>query len=248
MARIRSIKPEFWTSEQVVECSPTARLLFVGLWTFADDGGVIPDSWKRIKMQVFPGDEFGKTDIERMVSELLSVGLLRRFYEEDQAFLLIKGWHHQKIERPSYKYPQPKEETKFDDHSTNIRRPFDERLPPERIGEDRRGEEGIGSILSASEAEAGRREYPQEFESFWSIYPKQRRTKKQEAFRRWKHALKRADAGLLIRRAIDYANSEQGRSEYAVMPSVWLNGAMWEDEPEAWQRSNSKQQAKEIVF
>ena len=24
MARIRTIKPEFWTSEQVVECSPTA--------------------------------------------------------------------------------------------------------------------------------------------------------------------------------------------------------------------------------
>ena len=39
MARIRSIKPEFWTAEQVMECSPMARLLFIGMWNFCDDGG-----------------------------------------------------------------------------------------------------------------------------------------------------------------------------------------------------------------
>lgn len=248
MARIRSIKPEFWTSEQVVECSPIARLLFVGMWSFADDGGVFPDSWKRMKMQVFPGDEFGKDRIESMVDELLFVGLLRRFHHENQAFLLITGWHHQKIERPSYKYPQPKEGTKFDDNSTSGRRVVGDNSPPERIGEDRRGEERKGSILSVSEAESGRHAYSKEFESFWEVYPRQRRTKKQEAYRKWKHALKRADAGLLIQRATDYANSEQGRSEYAVMPSVWLNGAMWEDEPEAWVRESSNIAVKEIAW
>jgi hypothetical protein len=214
------------------------------MWTFADDGWVHPDSWKRIKMQVFPGDEFGKDQIERMVTELWQAGLIDRFYHEEQAFLLIKGWHHQKIDKPSYKYPQPKEGTKFDERSENVRRSFEDFSPPERIGEDRKGEERIGSTLSVSETENGRREYPKEFESFWTVYPKQRRTKKQEAFRKWKQAVKRVDAGLLIRRATEYANSEQGRSEYAVMPSVWLNGAMWEDEPEAWQRSNGKQLPK----
>jgi hypothetical protein len=246
MARIRSIKPEFWTSEQVVECSPTARLLFVGMWTFADDGGVLPDSWKRIKMQVFPGDEFGKDHIERMVAELFQAGLIDRFYHENQAFLLIKGWHHQKIDKPSYKYPQPKEGTKFDDRSTNGRQPFDDSSPPDGIGEDRRGEDRSGSTLSVSETENGRCEYSPDFEQFWAVYPKQRRTKKQEAFRRWKHALKRVDAGLLIQRANDYANSEQGRSEYAVMPGVWLNGGMWQDEPEAWGRG--KNQVLEVPF
>ena len=28
-----------WTSEQIVECSPIARLLFIGMWNFCDDGG-----------------------------------------------------------------------------------------------------------------------------------------------------------------------------------------------------------------
>lgn len=31
MARIRSIKPEFWVSEQIGECSTNARLTFIGL-------------------------------------------------------------------------------------------------------------------------------------------------------------------------------------------------------------------------
>jgi len=41
--RIRSIKPEFWKSETVAALSPLARLLFIGLWNYADregaDGG-----------------------------------------------------------------------------------------------------------------------------------------------------------------------------------------------------------------
>jgi len=34
MARIRTIKPEFWTAEQVMELSRDARLLFIGMWNF----------------------------------------------------------------------------------------------------------------------------------------------------------------------------------------------------------------------
>jgi hypothetical protein len=216
------------------------------MWNFADDGGVIPDSWKRLKMQVFPGDEFSKDHIFNMVDELLSNGLLRRFWHENQAFLLIKGWHHQKIEKKSYKYPQPSNDTLFDDSSTTGRRQFDDSSPPDGKGMEGKGKEGKGSSLSVSETESGRHEYSKEFDSFWEVYPKQRRTKKQEAYRKWKQALKRADAGLLIRRATDYADSEQGRSEYAVMPSVWLNGGMWEDEPEAWSRSVN--QIKEVAW
>jgi hypothetical protein len=101
------------------------------------------------------------------------------------------------------------------------------------------------NTLSVSEAESGRIVYSKEFEAFWEVYPKQRRTKKQEAYRKWKQALKRVDAGLLIQRATDYAASDQGQSEFAVMPSVWLNGAMWEDDPEAWKRQAT---TKEIAW
>ncbi len=39
MARIRTTKPEFWSSAQIIELSRDARLLFIGMWNFCDDNG-----------------------------------------------------------------------------------------------------------------------------------------------------------------------------------------------------------------
>ena len=79
MARIRTIKPEFWTSEQIVECSPIARLLFIGMWNFCDDGGNHPASHKTLKMQIFPGDDISISQIESIVCELLRAGLISEY-------------------------------------------------------------------------------------------------------------------------------------------------------------------------
>lgn len=92
--------------------------------------------------------------------------------------------------------------------------------------------------------------YPEEFESFWKAFPATRRTKKREAFRRWKLASKRVDSVFLTEKAKEYADSPKGRSEYAVMPSVWLNSGMWEDSPESWDINNSTGglQQREVAF
>ncbi len=133
MGRIRTIKPEFWTSEQIVECSPTARLLFIGLWNFCDDYGAHPYSPKTIKMEVFPGDSFSIKQIESWLNELIINSLIKTYTIEDKRYLLITGWHHQKIDRPSRKYPEP---TTFDDNSSNDRRMLDDHSPPEGKGKE----------------------------------------------------------------------------------------------------------------
>jgi uncharacterized phage protein (TIGR02220 family) len=108
MARIRTIKPEFWTSEQVVECSPTARLLFIGIWSFCDDNGVHPDSIKRLKMEVFPSDAISDVAIKEMISELLKAGLIEHYVVGELGFWRVTGWaKHQKIEKPTYRHPLP---------------------------------------------------------------------------------------------------------------------------------------------
>ena len=123
MARIRTIKPEFWTSEQVVECSPIARLLFIGMWNFCDDDGNHPASAKSIKMQVFPGDDISTSDIDAMLSELSENGLIIEYAAGDKKYWHVTGWHHQKIEKPAYKYP------KFSDQSAASRRPVADQSP-----------------------------------------------------------------------------------------------------------------------
>ena len=108
MSRIRTIKPEFWTSEQVMECSPLARLLFIGLWNFCDDQGVHPASPKTLKAEVFPGDDITTTTVQDLVQELLDQRLVATFTAKDKCWWYVTGWRHQLITRPSApKYPSP---------------------------------------------------------------------------------------------------------------------------------------------
>ncbi len=106
MARIRSIKPEFFTSEQIAECSANARLMLIGLLCFADDSGIHPDSCARIKMEIFPSDEFSREQIEEWLRELESVGLVVRYSVKNQRLVRVTGFtKHQKIDQPTYRFP-----------------------------------------------------------------------------------------------------------------------------------------------
>lgn len=136
MARIRSIKPEFWTSAQVMECSTNSRLLFIGLWNFADDAGRHPANTKQIKALIFPADDFSSEIVRRMLDELSEHGLIAFYVVDDKEYFQITGWRHQKIDRPQDpKYPGP-----GDGHSPNARRT----LATDRIGEEGKGEEKKG--------------------------------------------------------------------------------------------------------
>lgn len=73
MARIRTIKPEFFTSEDVCALSPLARLLFIGTWLEADREGRL--SWKphTLKKRYLPDDQ---CDIEAVARELTTRGVV----------------------------------------------------------------------------------------------------------------------------------------------------------------------------
>jgi len=122
MARIRTVKPKFWTDAQIAECSPITRLMFIGLWNFCDDHGIHPLSEKQIKLEIFPGDDISKAEIRGMLSELENNGLVKTYTVDNKEYLIVLGWHHQKIDRPSFEYPMPT----FDEHSTNNRQTFDD--------------------------------------------------------------------------------------------------------------------------
>jgi hypothetical protein len=165
MARIRTIKPEFWSSEQVIDCNPMARLLFIGLWNFADDHGAFPDKPKQIKACVFPGDDFTPRQIDAWLAELSACGLIRRYEarevsreasHKDERFLFITGWFdHQKIDhRSAPKYPRPpatvEEQTTLPEIFTEPSPKAHRGLAPESKGveskgRERKGREGKGS-------------------------------------------------------------------------------------------------------
>lgn len=138
MARYRTIKPEFWSSEQVMECSPIARLMFIGMWNFADDAGRYSYSPKTIKAQVFPGDDITVETIRGMVDELSANGLLLPYVVDGKEYLLITGWHHQKIDKPQKpRHPEPPK-----DHSPNVRRMVATEREKEREREEKPADAG----------------------------------------------------------------------------------------------------------
>lgn len=139
MSRIRTIKPEFWTSEQVVSCSPHARLLFVGLWSFCDDHGIHPASYVRLKAEVFPVDSFPITEVKNWINELISNDLLREYAIDGKTYWIVTGWkQHQRIDKPTYRYPLPLISlTKIsDDSSSNPRGLDDSSMITPRVVDD----------------------------------------------------------------------------------------------------------------
>ncbi len=97
MARIRTIKPDFFKSEQVGELDPINRLLFIGLWTLADCEGKLLDRPKRIKAELFPYDNH---DVDQGLQQLERVGLILRYKIECTETFVIKivNFHvHQRI-------------------------------------------------------------------------------------------------------------------------------------------------------
>lgn len=73
MSKIRGIKPETWTDKKIVQLSPLARLLFIGMWNFCCDNGHTENSPIQLKMRVLPADN---CDINELIKELLDSDLV----------------------------------------------------------------------------------------------------------------------------------------------------------------------------
>ncbi len=103
MARIRTIKPEFWGSPKTAKVSRDARLLFLGLLNESDDEGRQLGSARRIAGQVFPNDTDISTDlVDKWLEELEGAEFIRRYVVENVPYVLVIGFtEHQKVSHPS---------------------------------------------------------------------------------------------------------------------------------------------------
>ena len=103
MARKRQIDPLFWIDGDLSKISDKAKLLYIGLWNFADDNGVIPNNPYEIKGAIFPHSQ---VKIDKNIDELIKINKLIPYEVEGKQYLWIKNFiKHQKIDYPAYKYP-----------------------------------------------------------------------------------------------------------------------------------------------
>jgi hypothetical protein len=106
MARIRSVHPGLFSDESWVSCSFPARLLFVGLWTDADDQGVFEWRPVQLKMRLLPNDA---VEVSALLAELEAVDLIRGYEVAGKRFGAIKNFQkHQRPKKPNALFPLPK--------------------------------------------------------------------------------------------------------------------------------------------
>nr|WP_232839531.1 MULTISPECIES: hypothetical protein [Nocardia] len=110
--RIRTIKPEFWVSEDIAVFDWDVRLIFVGLWSYVDDNGVGRDNEKLIVADLFPLEDDPRdtlAKVSRGLQKLESAGLIVRYIADGRRFLFITNWgRHQRVDKPNKpRYPLP---------------------------------------------------------------------------------------------------------------------------------------------
>lgn len=101
MARIRTIKPEFWEDEKIGKLPIPCRLFFIGCWIFADDFGVIKGNAALLKSQIFPYDEnLRVSEIKKWIDALVDARMLVPIIHAEESYYFIRTFRsHQVLDK-----------------------------------------------------------------------------------------------------------------------------------------------------
>ena len=103
MARIRTIKPKFWDDIKIGRISRDARLLYVGMWSFSDDMGVVIGDSIWLKSKVFPYDQIQVQQFEKWMNELVINGFICLLSYNEERFIYLPNFtRHQVVNKPNY--------------------------------------------------------------------------------------------------------------------------------------------------
>lgn len=140
MARIRTIKPEFFTSEDIVSLTPLARVFYIALWCEADRAGRL--DWKpgTLKMRYLPGDD---CNVAELAQELIDAGLIVLYEVDGKLYADIPTFtHHQVINNRETESTRP---ARNFDASSRVK------------AEGKEGREGKGKEMEGKEGDAPRK-------------------------------------------------------------------------------------------
>lgn len=254
MARIRSIKPQAFTSESLADVSVHARWTFAGLWTYVDDEGRGKADPRLIKGQLWPlDDDVTSKDVAGYLDELEAEGMVCRYEVDGRLYLHVVHWHeHQSINKATdSKLPTcPHHDRSTDPAGTpNGLGEGDSRSATGELPESYRGEQGTGNkeveqgsgtgtpapdsstalVLVTADAVTVRQPT---FEDFWRAYPKKR--SRADAQRAWAKVIKAGKVSAAeVVAAAGRLRDDPNLPDLTYVPNgaTWLNGERWNDDP-----------------
>jgi len=170
MARIRTIKPEFFTSLTIADLPEVeTRLTFIGLWTHVDDEGRCVDDARLVKAAIWPLDDRTSHDVELDLKWLSESSLITRYKVGERSFIQVTNWReHQKINRPTRsKFPPVEQATEIvgapaPASSSQPSTSSDESSPSKREGNTEDSVSAHGDLTGGKEQGTGNREQGKE--------------------------------------------------------------------------------------
>lgn len=212
MARIRTIKPELPHSETLGSVSREARLLFINLFTIADDAGRGRATSRLLASLLYPYDDDAGHLIDGWMSELKGVGAVRLYTVNGVDYFDIPKWlDHQKIDKPST--------SRLPAFSDEFAKPLE--TSPLYLGPS------TSDLVSTPIAPKGAG-YSVEFEKFWEAYPN--KTAKDTAWRAWRKRKDRPTLELILQALDRYVRTKPSDINWK-NPATWINGGCWNDAP-----------------
>ncbi len=225
MARIRTIKPEFFTSEDIVALSPLARLLYQATWCEADKEGRL--QWKpgTFKLRYFPADN---CDIYALANELVQRGLVV-LYGDGLAYIPQFSRHQHINPRESDSQlpdPNAKPQKATRQQRVTTRHDASARDDDAQVGREGKGKEGSNTNPPPPSAEGGA------FARFWESWPANaRKVARQQCAEKWAKRGCDAIAEQVLASVAAHKGSPEWQKDdgaYIPAPLVWLNQARWE--------------------
>ena len=263
--RIRSIKPEFWRSDDIDALSIPDRLLFIGLWSYVDDNGVGLFSLKDIVGDLFAGDMLRDSNetlirVKEGLKALFERGLIEIYSQDGSTYLAITNWgKHQRVPNPNKpRYPRPSADSEtplYLFNETLIR--TNESL---RTGTGEQGNRGTGEQIPPIAPQGGRSESELEsheptseptrsFEQFWSLYPNH--DYPDAAVREFKRVLRRTGTErvtlVALLQGAQMLRDEHRDPRYIPSASKWLHDGGWKNKPKprAQQRAPAQSRSQQ---
>ena len=228
MARIRYLKPEFFTDEDLATLPFETRLTYAGLWCYADKSGRLEDRPQYLKAMIFP---YETVDFEKQLSCLSQPKnngkpFIQRYEIESRKLIQIINWD--KHQKPHHTEPES-------------------RLPPITPLKNKGNYKGKGKGQQDSpELRNGLNNVKRPLKSaeqyncpffieFWNIYPK--KLGKGKAWEEWIRVTPKPDEKMMsqIRDVIaKLEKTEQWKKnggQFIPYPSTWIHQRRWGDEP-----------------
>lgn len=240
MARIRSVKPEFWDSPDTARASLRCRLFYIAMWNWADDWGIGDANAKRLMGFAFPNDDdISAADYPTLRDEVSDCYGVEFYTVDGRQYYCIPSWEdHQRTEKKARRANPGPDEADDPVNTRESERPrfcggtsdAEQRIPA-------RGNRGTGEEGTGEQGNGGRRKQDLAhlaasvpFDDFWDVYPK--KNNRADAEKAWAKAVRVADPVQIIEAARVLAESpHRPAKQFIPYGATWLNRQQWNDPP-----------------